>query len=49
MTVLTEQLHAGSFIVSERGGFYSRDQITLAAAAAIVAGTVLGKSGIAAD
>jgi hypothetical protein len=48
-TVLTEQLHAGSFIVSEKDGFYSRDAVAVDASAPLAAGTVLGKKGIPAD
>lgn len=47
--VLTENLHAGAFIVSERQGFYSRDAVTVDASATAMAGTVLGQKGIPAD
>ena len=41
---LTETLHAGEFIVSEANGTRSREEITVAAAAAALpAGQVLGK------
>src|ERR1700743_581786 len=45
MPVLTEAPHPGTFIVSERGGFYSRDAVMIAASQAILPGTVLGVSG----
>ncbi|WP_287995742.1 head decoration protein, partial [Acidiphilium sp.] len=41
---LTETLHAGEFIVSEANGTRSREEITIAAAAAALpVGQVLGK------
>lgn len=41
---LTETLHAGEFIVSEANGTRSREEVTVAAAAAALpAGQVLGK------
>lgn len=41
---LTETLHAGEFIVSEANGTRSREEVTIAAAAAALpAGQVLGK------
>ena len=44
MPTLTETLHTGEFIVSEANGTRSREQVTLAAAAAALpGGQVLGK------
>lgn len=43
MTVFTESLHTGDFIVSESNKTRSRDQVTIAESAALSAGAVLGK------
>ena len=44
MTVLVETRHAGEFILSEANGQRSREAITIASGAGIIAaGTVLGK------
>jgi len=44
MTVYTEGRHAGEFIMSEAAGKRSRDTITIASGAGVIApGTVLGK------
>lgn len=45
MSVMTETLHAGGFIVSEGENYYSRAAITIGAEQELVAGTVLGKIG----
>jgi ABC-type Fe3+ transport system substrate-binding protein len=43
-TTYTEGLHTAEFLLSEAEGSYSREQVTLAAAAAaLMAGTLLGK------
>ncbi|WP_316150059.1 head decoration protein [Cupriavidus sp. BIC8F] len=43
-TTYTEGLHTAEFLLSEAEGMYSREQVTLAAAAAaLTAGTLLGK------
>lgn len=44
MTELTEQGHAGGFILSEANGARSRQNITIAAGQNLKAGTVLGKN-----
>jgi len=49
MTILTEVLHAGGFIVSEEENFYSRDQITITNTTPLVAGTVISKIGVPAN
>jgi len=44
MTVLTEGRHPGEFLMTEANGQRSRDSITIASGAGIIApGTVLGK------
>jgi len=44
MTILTESVRAGEFIVAEANGTISREEIIIAAAAgALKAGTVMGK------
>jgi hypothetical protein len=44
MTILTEGKHTGEFILSEGNGTISREEVTVAAAAAaLAAGTVMGK------
>lgn len=44
MTILTESVRAGEFIIAEGNGSISRDKVTIAAAAAALkAGTVMGK------
>lgn len=43
MTVLTETIHAGAYLVSEARGFRAREQVKVANAAKLVSGTVLGK------
>lgn len=47
MTVLTNHLRAGNFIVSEEPGMYCREQVTIrggfTGAVPLLAGTVLGK------
>lgn len=47
MTVLTEKLHRAAHIVSEAPGHLSRDPVTYASGADVLAGTVLGKAGVA--
>ena len=49
MSLLTEKLHAGAFIVQEMPGYYSRDEVTVALSQDLEAGQVLGKSGVPAD
>jgi hypothetical protein len=46
MTTLFETQHAGAYLVSEHGGFYSRDPITMANVVAAQSGTVIGKIGV---
>lgn len=43
MTVLTETIHPGAYLVSEAEGFRAREQVTVANATKRLAGTVLGK------
>lgn len=44
MTILTESVRAGEFIIAEGNGSISREEVTISAAAgALVAGTVMGK------
>lgn len=45
MTVLTETIHQGEFLLSEAPGFRSRDQVTVTVSGATkwLSGTVLGK------
>lgn len=40
--VFTETLHAGGFLVWEEDGYFSREQVTIAASQTLVAGQVLG-------
>lgn len=44
MTTLTEGFHAAEYLISEAAGTRSREQITVASGADLVAGTVLGKT-----
>ena len=46
VTPITENWHAGGFVVSEARGHLSRDQVTIASGAAHLAGEVLGKISI---
>lgn len=43
MTTLTEQGHAGGFIISEAAGNRSRDNVTVVSGQDLEAGSVLGK------
>ena len=44
MTILTESVRAGEFLIAEGNGSISREEVTIAAAAgALAAGTVMGK------
>lgn len=45
MTVLTESIHVGEFLLSEAPGFYSRDVgvVTVSGATKWLSGTLLGK------
>ncbi|PWE32773.1 head decoration protein [Maritimibacter sp. 55A14] len=43
MTTLTEGNTGGDFLLFEEDGHYSRDEVTIAAGADLVPGTVLGK------
>ncbi len=49
MTILTEKLHAGGFLVSEEEGFYSRDAVTITNTTALAAGTIISKIGVPAS
>jgi hypothetical protein len=44
MTVLTEAVHAGAFIVSEANGRQSREEVFIEASETVYAGSVLGKT-----
>ena len=44
MTVKTESVHTGEFLVSEGNNSISREQVPLAADLALLPGTVLGKN-----
>lgn len=46
MVTLTEGKHAGSFLVQEMAGFYSRDALTVALSQSLAAGQVCGKRAI---
>ena len=43
MTVLTEGMHTGEYLVSEASGTRSREVVTLVSGQSVVAGEVLGK------
>lgn len=43
MTVLTETIHSGAYLVSEANGFLSREQVKVANTTKKLSGTVLGK------
>lgn len=47
--MLNEGRHAGSFLVQEMPGFYSRDALTVALNQSLAAGQVVGKSAVAAN
>src|SRR5258706_15541199 len=46
MVTLTEQLHPGAFIVSEEENFHCRASVVIALSQTILAGQVLGKTGL---
>jgi hypothetical protein len=48
-TIISEGLHAGAFIVSEGYNMFSRDQVTVALSQTLVAGQILGKTGVPAS
>lgn len=43
MTILTETLHTGEFIIAEANGSLSREEVTIVSGQNLVAGTVVGK------
>lgn len=43
MTILTEKVRAGEFLMAEAEGTLSRDNITVSSGRSLAAGTVLGK------
>jgi len=49
VTVFTEALHPGAFIVSEAQGMRSREEVVVAVSQTISAGEVLGKTAVIAD
>ncbi|MBR0855481.1 head decoration protein [Bradyrhizobium liaoningense] len=49
MTVLTETLHAGGFIVSEANGMRSREQVAIGLSQTLVTAQVLGRAPVAAS
>jgi hypothetical protein len=46
MTVFTEHLHTGGYVVSEEEDYFSRDKITIIDTAAMISGTVIAKRGV---